>query len=151
MPFEVNNARLEHFQVCKGTPFENFLGDLSTNEKPAFWALDQSEASISAKYPASANFESIQCTATVPLQSHCVTEDPIEPNFPQWIYKYVNGLPICQCYATWTTPVSLQPLGCHSSTASSQGLAPRLFPSIEGNDRGADPWDELKINGLSLR
>ena len=31
------------------------------------------------------------------------------------------------------------------STASTQGLAPRLFPSIEGNDRGAAPRDECLI------
>ena len=31
------------------------------------------------------------------------------------------------------------------STASTQGLAPRLFPSIEGNDRGASPRDECLI------
>ena len=81
--FEVNNARLAHIQDCKGTPLENFLRDLSTNEKPGFRALDQSDATISAKYSASAKFESTQCTATVPLQSHCVTEDPLEPNLPQ--------------------------------------------------------------------
>ena len=54
--------------------------------------------SISAKYSASAKFEPTQCTATVPLQSHCVTEDPLEPNLPQWISKYANGLPIRQCH-----------------------------------------------------
>ena len=31
------------------------------------------------------------------------------------------------------------------STASTQGLAPRLFPSIEGNNRGAAPRDECLI------
>ena len=47
--FEVKNAPLAQVQGRKGTPFENFLRDLSTNEKPAFWALDQSEASIAAR------------------------------------------------------------------------------------------------------
>ena len=46
---EVNNAGLAEVQDCKGTPFEKFLRDLSTNEKPAFRALDQSEASVSAR------------------------------------------------------------------------------------------------------
>ena len=48
--FEVKNARLAQVQGRKGTPFENFLRDLSTNEKPAFRALDQSEASVLARF-----------------------------------------------------------------------------------------------------
>ena len=66
------NAPLAGFQDRKGTPFEHFRRVLSTNQKPGFRALDQSEASISAKFSASAKFEPTQCTATVPLQSHCV-------------------------------------------------------------------------------
>ena len=67
------NAPLAGFQDRKGTPFEHFRRVLSTNQKPGFRALDQSEASISAKFSASAKFEPTQCTATVPLQSHCVS------------------------------------------------------------------------------
>ena len=48
--FEVKNARLAQFQDRKGIPFENFLRDLGTNEKPAFRARDQSEASVSARF-----------------------------------------------------------------------------------------------------
>ena len=48
--FEVKNARLVQVQGRKGTPHENFLRDLSTNEKPAFGALDQSEASLSDRF-----------------------------------------------------------------------------------------------------
>ena len=66
------NAPLAGFQDRKGTPFEHFRRVLSTNQKPGFRALDQSEASISAKFSASAKFEPTQCTATVPLQRHCV-------------------------------------------------------------------------------
>ena len=77
------NTGVADFYDRKGTPFEHFRRVLSTNQKPGFRALDQSEASISAKYSASAKFESTQCTATVPLQSHCVTQDPLEPNLPQ--------------------------------------------------------------------
>ena len=71
------------FYDRKGTPFEHFRRVLSTNQKPGFRALDQSEASISAKYSASAK---------------SVTEDPLEPIFPQWISKYANGLPIRKCH-----------------------------------------------------
>ena len=48
--FEVKNARLAQVQGRKGTFFENFLRDLPTNEKPAFRALDQSEALVSARF-----------------------------------------------------------------------------------------------------
>ena len=129
------NAPLAGFQDRKGTPFEHFRRVLSTNQKPGFRALDQSEASISAKFPASAKFETIQWTVTVPLQSHCVTEDPLETNISRWISIIVNGLPILQFHATWTTPVSLQPLGWHSITASSLDEANRSLPSIEGSGR----------------
>ena len=53
---KAKNARLAQNLDHKGTPFEHFLRDLSTNEKSAFWALDQSEASISANFPASEKF-----------------------------------------------------------------------------------------------
>ena len=48
--FEGKNDQLADVQDFKGTPFENFLSDLSTNEKPAFWALDQWEGSIYARF-----------------------------------------------------------------------------------------------------
>ena len=38
------------YQDCKGTPFGNCLGALSTNQRPAFQALDQSEALILARF-----------------------------------------------------------------------------------------------------
>ena len=94
------NAPLAGFQDRKGTPFEHFRRVLSTNQKPGFRALDQSEASISAKFSASAKFEPTQCTATVPLQSHCVTEDPLEPNLVPM------DIQICQ----WTAN---SPMPCH--------------------------------------
>ena len=50
MSFEVKNAQLGKIQDYKVTPFKIFLRDLSTNEKPAFWALDQSQALISASF-----------------------------------------------------------------------------------------------------
>ena len=48
--FEVKNAQLAQVQGRKGTPFENFQSEISTNEKPAFQALDQSEASVLARF-----------------------------------------------------------------------------------------------------
>ena len=65
--FEVNKARLAHIQDCKGTPLENFLRDLSTNEKPAFWALDQWEASISAGFSGFAKYGVCQSNANVQI------------------------------------------------------------------------------------
>ena len=50
VPIEVKNTQLAEIQDHKGTPFEKFSEDLSTNEKPAFRALDQWEASISARF-----------------------------------------------------------------------------------------------------
>ena len=50
LSFDANKSRLAQVKDRKGTPFENFLRDLSTNERPAFQALDQSEASISARF-----------------------------------------------------------------------------------------------------
>ena len=46
VPIEVKNTQLAEIQDRKGTPFEKFSEDLSTNEKPAFRALDQWEGSI---------------------------------------------------------------------------------------------------------
>ena len=77
---------------------------------------------------------------------HCKVTVSLGCHLNQSIAKYANGLRICQWYATSTTPVSLKPLGCQSITISTQGLAPRLFPSIEGNDRGAILWDECLIS-----
>ena len=45
------NAPLAGFQDRKGTPFEHFRRVLSTNQKPGFRALDQSEASIFSSRP----------------------------------------------------------------------------------------------------
>ena len=76
---------------------------------------------------------------------------------------YPNLLPIMPMDFELVNDMPLEPLLCHFnhwsatraehqfmgpglySTASTQGLAPRLFPSIEGNDRGAAPRDECLI------
>ena len=78
----VKNTPVAEIQDRKGTPFEYFLRVLSTNQRAGFGALDQSEASISARFFASVNFEAIQSTATLPLECHsdhsCATEtDPV--------------------------------------------------------------------------
>ena len=49
VPIEFKNTQLEQNQNHKGFPFKNFLWELLTNEKPAFGALDQWEASISVR------------------------------------------------------------------------------------------------------
>ena len=54
-------------QDRKGTPFEIFLRLLSTNEKPAFKALDQSEPWISNRLSVLTKSGKHQCTANVPI------------------------------------------------------------------------------------
>ena len=62
---------------------------------------------------------------------------------------------LCLSIATWTTPLSLQPLGWHSITASSLDEANRSLPSIEGSGRLAGCWDEPiqchSATGVSFR
>ena len=45
-----DKCKVAFIQDHKGTPFEYFLGLFSANEKPLFWALNQSEAFISARF-----------------------------------------------------------------------------------------------------
>ena len=45
-----DKCKVAFIQDHKGTPFEYFLGLFSANEKPLFWALNQSEALISARF-----------------------------------------------------------------------------------------------------
>ena len=45
-----DKCKVGFIQDHKGTPFEYFLGLFSANEKPLFWALNQSEAFISARF-----------------------------------------------------------------------------------------------------
>ena len=63
LPIFLNIHPLAEVQDCKGTPFEDFPRVLSTNRKPAFRALDQWEASISARFWTSAKLWTIQCIA----------------------------------------------------------------------------------------
>ena len=156
-------------QDRKGTPFEHFQRVLWTNQKPVFRALDQSEASILARFSDSLQSGAIQC---------CVTQIRLKAGS-------VNSVPVCHWSATQTTPLPMEPnswpimpLVCQFATLlstepllshlnhwdatqklpSSMGpslystafisrSAPRLFPSIEGNDRGAGP----EMNSSLLR
>ena len=65
--FEFKNAWLAQVQGCKGNPFENYLRDLSTNERPAFRALDQSEALVSARFLVLVKSGVYQSEANVPI------------------------------------------------------------------------------------
>ena len=65
--FEFKNAWLAQVQGHKGTPFENLLRDLSTNEKPAFRALDQSEASVLARFEVLVESGVYQSDTNVPI------------------------------------------------------------------------------------
>ena len=95
--FQAKNTWLAQSQDLKGTPLENFLRDLSTNEKPAFWALDQSGASISARFSVLAKSGVYQSNANVPIDwQTSVTGVPMEY---QWT---TNGMSIdWQSNANW--------------------------------------------------
>ena len=67
LSIEVKITQLAQDQYRRGTPFENFLWDLSTNKKQAFWALDQSEASILARFFLLAEYGVPQSNANVPI------------------------------------------------------------------------------------
>ena len=67
LSFDANKSRLAQVKDRKGTPFENFRRELSTNGKPAFWALDQWEASILARFSVLAKSGVYQSNANVPI------------------------------------------------------------------------------------
>ena len=56
------------YQDCKATPFGYCLGDLSTNQKPSFEALDQSEALILAGFSVTRNKVRMSVLALVELR-----------------------------------------------------------------------------------
>ena len=80
-------------QDRKGTPFEHFQKLLWTNQKPAFRALDQSEATILARFSGSVQSGAIQCSTTqIRLKAGSV-----------------NSVPVCHWSATQTTPLPMEP------------------------------------------
>ena len=115
MSIEVKIIQLTQEQYRKGTPFENFLWDLSTNEKPAFWALHQSEASILARFflliksgvpqCKCANWLLIVCQLTTNASSYIMRQHPFK------VFWVTNWLPIkIQSTTNWITQKSLN--GC---------------------------------------
>ena len=100
VPIEVKNTQLAEIQDHKGTPFEKFSEDLSTNEKPAFRALDQWEASISARFLFFAKPGDYQSNDNQPIERHFnATEVPI-----QGYLLTSNWIPIdIQSDANWCT------------------------------------------------
>ena len=113
---------------CKGIPFEHVSRRLSTNGKPRFWALDQSQASISG-YIFSSLF---------PNGYHFVTIQPIIDNlngkalintivtFSNWhsleYHPTTNGQPLeFNLTSTWLPldyhlTTTWLPLDCHFTT-----------------------------------
>ena len=113
---------------CKGIPFEHVSRRLSTNGKPRFWALDQSQASISG-YIFSSLF---------PNGYHFVTIQPIIDNlngkalintivtFSNWhsleYHPTTNGQPLeFNLTSTWLPldyhlTTTWLPLDCHLTT-----------------------------------
>ena len=102
----IKSARVAEIQDRKGTPFELFLGTLSTNQRAGFSALDQSEASILARSSDSVESQVTQSTATVPLECH---SDHCNATRSKFKPKYATPLPLCQSSAT-------QSLHCHLTT-----------------------------------
>ena len=119
VPIEVKNTQLAEIQDRKGTPFEKFSEDLSTNEKPAFQALDQWEASISARFLFFDKPGVYQSNDNRTIERHFdATEVPssnanglsIKPihyksdtnRYPIWCQLQSNLIPIdCQWYTNW--------------------------------------------------
>ena len=152
------------FRILRVTPLKIFRGSsrpmrsqhskLSTNEKPRFRPKSQCPQNLE-----SSNLTPICQLTVIPIYW--------QPKGYQWmsigkafsIDCYSNSLTIdCQFKANWLLmeclldsnwlPTDFQ-LESHFggprlySTASSQPMAPRSFPSIEGNNRGARGWDEF--------
>ena len=120
LPIFLNIHPLAEVQDSKGTPFEDFPRVFSTNRKPAFRALDQWEASISARFWTSAKLWTIQCIANrifLNFRSNGVCfycqwnanwlpiECQLIPNGISIDFKQnTNWLPIlCQFIANWLT------------------------------------------------
>ena len=78
------------------------MESLSTNQKPGFRALDQSEASISGKFLASAKFLLCPWSAIKPIPF-------------KYIAKYADGVQICHWNVTQlkTNFTNRVPLNCH--------------------------------------
>ena len=109
----VKNTRLAQIQNCKGNPFEKFLRLLSTNEKPAFWALDQPEAPILAWFSVLPKSRVYQSNANVPIGwQPSVTGVPMEY---QWT---TNGIPMEYQWTTngmsidWQSIANWYPIRC---------------------------------------
>ena len=98
----------------KGIPFENFRRRLSTNEKPRFRALDQSQASISGKFYSSNNFKGCHCASIQPVKarwklfkSHILFRHTLEA--PPLLRNFINPIDI-HLTTTWL------PLDYHLTT-----------------------------------
>ena len=104
----VKYTPVAEIQDRKGTPFELFPRVLSTNQSAGFSALDQSEASISTRFPGSVESKAIQSSATLPLECH---SDQSSANAPNFMPVYANGLPLGRQCPTL-------PLHCHWNHSS---------------------------------
>ena len=99
---DAKNTPVAEIQDRKGTPFDHFFEVLSTNQRAGFSALDQSEASISARFRASVKTEPIQFTVTLPLECHSEdskihTYSIIATSMPMEFQFSANGMQIeCQ-------------------------------------------------------
>ena len=71
---DAKNNPVAVIQDRKGTPFEHFPRVLSTNQRAGFLALDQWEASISSRFWAFVESQTIQCITTLPLECTLTTE-----------------------------------------------------------------------------
>ena len=159
------------FRIVRVPPLNIFGGSsrpirsqdsvLSTNQRPRFQQnfrlqpnLSPSNAqplchckvtvSISAKYSASAKFEPTQCTATVPLQRHCVYFGKIFGFSKIWTHPMhchcATAKSLCQWRSTWTKSPSIDIKICqwtanssmpchliHSCVTSTTGITIRII------------------------
>ena len=132
-------VRVPPLNIFRGSslPIRSQDSELSTNQRPRFQQNFRLQQNLS---PPNA-LPLCHCKVTVSLKIHLNQFSP-------------NGYQKMPMDCQFANAMSFEPLVCHFnhwnanqgeshfmgpslySTASSQGLAPRLFPSIEGNDRG---------------
>ena len=83
----VKNTPVVQIKDHKGTPFDHIRKVLSTNQRAGFLALDQSEASISARFSASVDSEAIQSTPTLSMECQ---SDQSSANRCNFMTKHLN-------------------------------------------------------------
>ena len=113
---DAKNTPVAVIQDRKGTPFEHFPEVLSTNQRAGFLALDQSEASISARFGASVESEPIQSiTNSIKMDQCRANSVPMQCHLK---LLYYSGT--CLYRGNWPSKTIWdEPMHCHCATAKS--------------------------------